>query len=149
MLDGGADYVLHGDVSMAEIVAQVRAITRRPRSSPEATAVPSSPAVVLDPRSRHAVVSGRRVALTALEWKLLSVLMDAPGRTFCHRDLMVAVWGSTIGAGSTVSAHIRRLRIKIEPDPSNPVLVRTTWGAGYVFQPEIAPAADSAMQERP
>ncbi len=150
MLDHGADYVLHGDVSMGEIVAQARSAARRlPGAVLSAVVTPKSGAVVLDDGRRQAVVFGRRVALTALEWKLLSVFIAAPGRTFSKADLMLAVSGSTVGARSTVSAHIRRLRMKIEPDPQNPVLIRTTWGSGYLFHPDVPVPVSASGPERP
>lgn len=131
LFDHGADHILHGEVSVAEVAAQVRAIARRlvrPR--------PPLPVVVLDHDSCRAIVYGRRIPLTGVEFKLLSVLMAVPGRTFSTDDLMAAVWGSA-AARSTVSAHIRRLRRKIEPDPSSPKLIRTAWGAGYALHLDV------------
>lgn len=92
--------------------------------------------VVLDTDRRHAVVLGRRVTLTLLEGKLLAAFLARPGEVLDRRALMTSVWGSPFGAHSTVSAYIRRLRVKIEPDPSNPVFIRTVWGGGYIYRPD-------------
>ena len=114
-------------LSVDEIVAQVRAIARTHRGKDK---------IVLDADRRQAVVLGRRVTLTLLEGNLLATFMARPAEVLDRRALMTSVWGSSVGARSTVSAYIRRLRVKIEPDPSNPVFIRTVWAGGYVFRPE-------------
>ena len=90
---------------------------------------------MFDPDRRQAVVLGRRVALTLLESNLLSAFTARPGEVLDGAELMTSVWGSPFGARSTVSAYIRRLRLKVEPDPSNPIFIHTVWGAGYVYRP--------------
>jgi two-component system response regulator ResD len=65
------------------------------------------------------------------ELDLLSHLMMHPGRAFTRAELMQQVWGWTYGDQSTVTVHVRRLREKIEDDPTNPTLIRTVWGVGY------------------
>ncbi len=131
-LESGADAVISWAASEETFAAQTAAAVRRARlSAPAAEAVD----VVVDDGVREIRVFGRRVSLTALEWKLLSTLMSEPGRAWSRCELMEAVWGSSIGARSTVSAHVRRLREKIEPDPSAPILIRTVWGGGYSYQP--------------
>jgi DNA-binding response OmpR family regulator len=138
LLDDGADVVLHGDVPDDEIVAQVRAIARRRNTPIDGIVRPpeGQDKIVLEPDRRHAVVLGRRVTLTALEGKLLKAFMDQPGVVLDGRALMTTVWGSPFGARSTISAYIRRLRVKIEPDPSNPAFIGTVWGGGYLYRPE-------------
>lgn len=136
LLESGADVVLHGGVSAAEIVAQVRAVARRRGEPARRAEEHDRPAgVVLDAARRQAVVLGRHVPLTVLEGNLLAAFMARPGEVLSNADLMTSVWGSPFGARSTASAYIRRLRLKIEPDPSRPVLIRTVWGGGYVYRP--------------
>lgn len=141
LLEGGADVVLHGEVSIAEIVAQVRAVARRraPAAQPNVRCPAREPQIMLGADRRHAIVLGRRVSLTLLEGHLLAAFIARPGELLCTEDLMTSVWGSPFGARSTVSAYIRRLRVKIEPDPSNPVFIQTVWGGGYVYRPEDTP----------
>ena len=136
LLDSGADLVLHGAVPDEEIVAQVRAVTRR-AAVPVHQAVrrlPLKAKIVLDSDRRHVVVLGRRVILTRLEGDLLAAFIARPGEVLDSRALMTSVWGSPFGGRSTVSAYVRRLRVKIEPDPSHPVFIQTVWGVGYVFR---------------
>ena len=137
LLEGGADLVLHGEVSGDEIVAQVRAIARRAgRLGRRKVAVRRRAGhIVLDADGRQAIVLGRRIDLTVVESRLLAVFLARPGAVLGAADLMKGVWGSSYGARSTVSAHVRRLRLKVEPDPSHPVFIRTVWGGGYVYRP--------------
>jgi DNA-binding response OmpR family regulator len=138
VLDCGADLVLHGDVPDDEIVAQVRAMARRGADHNHSVVRPNGrqARIVLDPDRRHVVVLGRQVTLTRLEGHLLATFMARPGEVLDSRALMTSVRGSPFGARSTVSAQVRRLRVKIEPDASNPVFIRTVWGGGYTYQPE-------------
>ena len=137
LLDQGADLVLHGAVPDDEIVAQVGAIARR-AVTPVHQGVRSCPnaKILLDTDGRHAVVLGRRVTLTPLEGNLLAAFIARPGEVLNSRALMTGLWGSPFGARSTVSASVRRLRVKIEPDPSHPVFIKTVWADGYVFRPD-------------
>jgi DNA-binding response OmpR family regulator len=141
LLEDGADVVLPGDAPDDEIVAQVRAIARR-RTAPRsevASAPVDTDKIVLDADRRHAAVLGRRITLTLLEGNLLATFMARPAEVLDRRALMTSVWGAPFGARSTVSAYIRRLRVKVEPDPSNPVFIRTVWAGGYVYRPDGEP----------
>jgi two-component system response regulator ResD len=71
------------------------------------------------------------LALTVRELDLLGFLMAHPGVAYSRSELMARVWGWTFGDHSTVTVHVRRLREKIEDDPSNPRLIHTVWGVGY------------------
>ena len=139
LLDDGADLVLHGGVPAHEIVAQVRAVARR-GAVPVRRVVVRPPRranqVVLDTDRRQADVLGRRIVLTLLEGNLLAAFVARPGEVLGGAELMTSVWGSPFGARSTVSAYIRRLRLKIEPDPAHPIFIRTVWGGGYVYRPD-------------
>lgn len=89
--------------------------------------------IQLDERSRQVRVDGQPVELTVREFDLLAFLMRHPGEVFRREALLDRVWGYTFGDTSTVTVHVRRLREKIEPDPSDPTYVQTVWGVGYCF----------------
>jgi DNA-binding response OmpR family regulator len=89
--------------------------------------------VAVDTAAHTATVDGEPVALTSREFDLLVFLMRNPGQTFTKRDLLRRVWGWDFGDNSTVIVHVRRLREKIEQDPSDPQLVITVRGTGYRF----------------
>ncbi len=97
--------------------------------------VPDGPALVVDTVAHEARLDGQLVALTAKEFDLLVHLMRNPRRALGRRQLLLDVWGFSYGDTSTVTVHVRRLREKIEPDPSDPRFVRTVWGVGYRFEP--------------
>ncbi|MEW5761684.1 MAG: winged helix-turn-helix domain-containing protein [Bacillota bacterium] len=90
--------------------------------------------LVLDREARRAEIRGRSVELSPLEFDLLWFLACHPGRIFSRRELLLAVWGHSFGE-ETVTAHIYRLRRKIEPDPRHPVYIETIRGVGYRFGP--------------
>ncbi len=121
LLELGADLVLHGAVPDDEIVAQVGAIARR-AAAPVHQGVRSCPKakILLDTDGRHAVVLGRRVILTPLEGNLLAVFIARPEEVLDSRALMTGLWGSPYGARSTVSASVRRLRVRSSPIPPTP-----------------------------
>ncbi len=78
---------------------------------------------------------GEPVALTVREYELLVYLMRHPRRAFRREELLAEVWGFEYGDASTVTVHVRRLREKIEDDPSAPLHICTVWGFGYRFEP--------------
>jgi len=85
--------------------------------------------------AREVRFSDQPVSLTAREFDLLLFLMLHPHRVFRREDLLEQVWGYTLGDTSTVTVHVRRLREKIERDPSAPTMIQTVWGVGYRFEP--------------
>jgi DNA-binding response OmpR family regulator len=89
----------------------------------------------VDVRSHEVRVGGVPVPLTGKEFDLLTYLMRNPRRAFRREALLQAVWGFSSGDTSTVTVHVRRLRAKIEPNPSRPRYVCTVWGVGYRFEP--------------
>jgi DNA-binding response OmpR family regulator len=92
--------------------------------------------LVVDPRTRTVRDDRGSVRLTARECDLLCYLASHPGETFTREELMTAVWGYAFpGDTSTVTVHMRRLRTKVERDPSRPRHLLTAWGAGYKFEP--------------
>jgi DNA-binding response OmpR family regulator len=124
--------------SPQELVSRVRAVMRRMRVSVEAE---KETALVIgnlsiDPVTRVVIIDGGEVTLTAREFDMLWLLAQHPRQVFSRDQLLERVWGITeyIDPG-TVTVHVRRLREKIEPDPSNPVHLVTVWGVGYKFQP--------------
>jgi two-component system, OmpR family, response regulator ResD len=132
---GADDYVVK-PFSSAELVARVDAVLRRVEHSPTL----EEPIVVddleLDPVGRRVIVRGEEAQLTMREYELLLHLMRHPGQAFSRDQLMDAVWQYSFYTDtSTVTVHVRRLRAKIELDPSDPRWLQTVWGVGYRFQP--------------
>ena len=133
-LEVGADDYVTKPFGMMELVARVRAALRRSRSETRSAEVLSGHDVELD-TSRHSVkVDGVEVNLRPKEFDLLHLLMSNRGRVFERSTLLDRIWGEDefIDAG-TVDVHIRRLREKVEADPSRPKRVLTVRGIGYKF----------------
>ncbi|HZR13672.1 MAG TPA: response regulator transcription factor [Acidimicrobiia bacterium] len=134
----GADDYVSKPFSPRELTARVKAVLRR-ASSPTIRAVESGSIVagdlVVDPAAHEARRGGELVALTAREFDLLCFLAQRPRRVFRREELLERVWGYTYGDTSTVTVHIRRLREKLEDDPSAPTRITTVWGVGYRFDP--------------
>jgi two-component system, OmpR family, response regulator ResD len=89
---------------------------------------------VVDEAAREVRLNDQAVQLTVREFELLAFLMRHPRRAFSRDDLLAYVWGYTYGDTSTVTVHVRRLREKIETDPSQPRFITTVWGVGYRFE---------------
>ncbi len=137
-LEMGADDYVAKPFSPRELTARVKAVLRRATGPLPAAGGPATLAagdLEVDLRSHEVRLGGELVALTAKEFDLLTYLMKHPRRAFRREALLEAVWGFTTGDTSTVTVHVRRLRAKIEPDPSAPRYVCTVWGVGYRFEP--------------
>jgi DNA-binding response OmpR family regulator len=114
----------------------VRTVLRRANPDTDGQARLSFEGLELDAATREAHLRGELLRLTAKEFDLLFFLGSNPRRVFSRDQLMSRVWGYEAAHDTgTVTVHIRRLRAKIELDPSNPVRLETVWGVGYRFLP--------------
>jgi len=138
-LELGADDYIAKPFSPRELVARVRAVLRR-ASAPLTPVGSGSPmleagTVSIDVAAHEARRGGEVLPLTAREFELLVFLVRHPRQAFRRDELLERVWGSRFGDTSTVTVHVRRLREKIEDDPSVPVHLATVWGVGYRWEP--------------
>jgi two-component system response regulator ResD len=132
---GADDYVVK-PFSPAELVARVDAVLRRVDNSPKLEEPIAFDDLELDPVGRRVTVRGEEVQLTVREYELLLHFVRHPGQVFSRDQLMDAVWQYSFYTDtSTVTVHVRRLRAKIEKDPSEPRWLQPVWGVGYRFQP--------------
>jgi DNA-binding response OmpR family regulator len=148
-LELGADDYVSKPFSAKELTARVKAVLRRaagplPLSPPEAAPVLAAGPLRVDVPAHEVTIDGQVVALTLREFELLVFLMRHPRQAFRRDDLLEQVWGYQYGDTSTVTVHVRRLREKIERDPSHPTVIGTVWGVGYRFEPMIEPAPGAA-----
>jgi two-component system response regulator ResD len=139
-LELGADDYVAKPFSPREVVARVRAVLRRTREVATADGgrreVLRFRGLEIDPGTREVSVDGREVELTPKEFDLLRLMASSPRTVFSRLRLLDELWDVAYeGDPSTVTVHIRRLREKIEADPSNPRHLLTVWGAGYRFEP--------------
>ena len=133
-LDVGADDYLTKPFSPRELVARIKAVLRRTAASPMTRERIECGDLVIDSAKREAQKDGTALRLTALEFDLLRFLARHPDQVFTRDELMEQVWGYTSALDTgTVTVHVRRLRAKIEDDPSQPRHLETVWGAGYRF----------------
>jgi len=140
-LEVGADDYVVKPFSPREAVLRVRALLRRAERLGRGSMLPrtlSFGEVTVDIGARVARLGRDELALTHREFDLLAYLMAHAGETFSKEQLMRRVWGWDFGDTSTVTVHVRRLREKIEADPSDPRLVLTVRGAGYRFAQEVS-----------
>ena len=137
-LDYGADDYISKPFNILEVKARIKAIMRRTsgkREKEEAVKVIESGDLKLDGESRRLFILGKEINLTAKEFDLLELLVMNPGKVYSRENLLNIVWGYEYpGDVRTVDVHVRRLREKIEKNPSEPKYVHTKWGVGYYYQ---------------
>ncbi|MBO4280512.1 MAG: response regulator transcription factor [Lachnospiraceae bacterium] len=136
-LEYGADDYITKPFNILEVKARMKAIFRRSTAAEQNAQTPKQITLknfVLDCDSRRLYLDGKEIRLTAKEYDLLELLATHINKVYSRESLMNIVWGyDFVGDVRTVDVHIRRLREKIEKDPSAPVYVHTKWGAGYYF----------------
>ena len=140
-LEVGADDYITKPYRLRELIARIRAILRRSEHSPKEDETISNPevlvegAVRLDLERHELSVDGELVSLALREVELLSYLMENSGRVVTRESLMQNVWGwDYIGDTKTIDVHVKRLRSKIESDPSAPLRISTIRGVGYRYE---------------
>jgi len=134
-LEYGADDYITKPFNILEVKARIKAIMRRttPKQK-EAVKVIEDGDLRLYCEDRRAFVAGREMNLTAKEFEVLELLVLNPNKVYSRENLLKLIWGNDYpGDVRTVDVHIRRLREKIEDNPSNPRYVHTKWGVGYYY----------------
>ena len=137
-LEYGADDYITKPFNILEVKARIKAIIRR--TTPKENVQNKSQVIeagnlVLDCESIRVNVDGKEINLTAKEFDVLELLVQNPQKVYSRENLLNIVWGyEYLGDVRTVDVHIRRLREKIEANPSEPKYVHTKWGVGYYFQ---------------
>ena len=139
-LEVGADDYITKPYRMREVVARMRAVLRRSPGDNNSSASELSPGslavgeVSLDPDEHRVTVDGQDVALPLKEFELLHLLLANAGRVLPRETLIDRVWGSDyVGDTKTLDVHIKRLRAKVEPDPTSPTRIITYRGLGYKY----------------
>lgn len=137
-LEYGADDYITKPFNILEVKARIKAIMRRTANravSRQESSIIESGDMRMDCDSRRVTISGREVNLTAKEFDVLELLIKNPNKVYSREKLLNLVWGADYpGDVRTVDVHIRRLREKVESNPSEPRFVHTKWGVGYFFR---------------
>jgi DNA-binding response OmpR family regulator len=134
---GADDYVLK-PFSARELIARIRTVLRRADHGTvdaDVADVLTHEGLVIDRSAREVTVDGRKVELTKREFDLLAFLAAHPRRVFSRQELLSEVWGSSEDwqVPATVTEHVRRVRLKLETDPTNPKWIHNVRGVGYRF----------------
>ena len=140
-LEYGADDYITKPFNILEVKARIKAIRRRNNKNTEV--VKNSISIInvgdvsLDTEARDLNIAGKNINLTAKEFDIFELLLTNPNKVYSREQLLNIVWGSKVNNSSdlrTVDVHVRRLREKVEPEPSNPKYIHTKWGIGYYFK---------------
>lgn len=136
-LEYGADDYITKPFNILEVKARIKAIMRRTSSQPKKEENPSiieKGDLKLDTDSRRLFIQGKEVNLTAKEFDLMELLVKNENKVYSREALLTTVWGSGFpGDERTVDVHVRRLREKVESNPSEPKYIHTKWGVGYYY----------------
>lgn len=134
-LEYGADDYITKPFNILEVKARIKAILRRTNSGRRGESeqeIITCGALTMENENRRVQISGRDIRLTSKEFDILKLLLNNPGKIYSRDDLLKNIWGSGSPADArTVDVHVRRLREKIEINPSEPMYVFTKWGSGY------------------
>ncbi len=137
-LEYGADDYITKPFNILEVKARIKAIMRRTAGKETVELgekIIESGDMKLDCDGRRAYIEGKEINLTAKEFDVLELLVTNPNKVYSRENLLKIVWGADYpGDVRTVDVHIRRLREKIETNPSEPRFVHTKWGVGYYFK---------------
>jgi DNA-binding response OmpR family regulator len=135
-LETGADDYVTKPFSPRELALRVRSVLRRARGALAPTGEATKDGdLTVDTAAHEVRLAGQAISLTAREFDLLAFLTRHPRQAFTRTDLLEQVWGWEFGDSSTVTVHVRRLREKIEEDPTVPQRILTVWGVGYRYEP--------------
>jgi DNA-binding response OmpR family regulator len=136
-LEIGADDYLAEPFNIKELVARIRAVLRRTRKKLPDTKVLEKGEIVIDKEKCIVYKNGKKISLTAQSYRLLCFLAERQGKVFSREQLLVAVWNNTALSGlRTIDVHIRKLRQRLEQQPSHPQYIKTLRGIGYYFDHE-------------
>ena len=134
-LEYGADDYITKPFNILEVKARIKAIMRRMQKREVAPSVMVFEDLKINEEYRRVLVKDREINLTSREFEVLELLASAPGKVYSREELLKTIWGEDYpGDVRTVDVHVRRLREKLERNPSEPRYVRTKWGTGYYFQ---------------
>ncbi len=144
-LDAGADDYVTKPFAMGELLARLRAASRRSTSHVTDTVVTTA-AFAVDLAAHRVTAHGADIRLTPTEWRLLEMLIREPGRLITQRQALQQVWGPTYETETNyLRVHIANLRHKLEPDPAHPRYLITEPGIGYRFEPDDSGASQSSL----